>query len=311
MKTTISILVIAALASRAEANPAQAQVLFRDGVDLMEHGKIVEACDAFAASQRAAPTIATLVNLAICRELNNQLATAWGLYLEVVRQTRGVDEQAARAAFQLAVDKATALEPRISKLTINVPSDSRVELLSITQNGVPVDEGTWNRSMPVDGGRYAIAARAPGSTEWSTTIEIAIERDTKTIDIPKLAMLTKPPAPPSPVPVLVEQRTRSNTATFVLGGAAVAAIGLGLGLELSARSTYDRAQDESDREERSSLHRSANTKRYAAEAFAVAGIGCAGVAVWMYLRGRRDESRVAVQPVVDRNHAGVGVTGRF
>jgi hypothetical protein len=72
----------------AQPAGAQAEVLFRQGRDLMAAGKIVEACGAFAESQKLEPAVTTLLNLASCREKNNNLASAWGLFLEAERETR-------------------------------------------------------------------------------------------------------------------------------------------------------------------------------------------------------------------------------
>src|SRR3954471_12747617 len=63
--------------ARAQSSTAQAETLFRQGKDLMAHGRVAEACAAFDASQKLDPTIATLLNQASCREKNGQLATAW------------------------------------------------------------------------------------------------------------------------------------------------------------------------------------------------------------------------------------------
>src|ERR1043165_7438851 len=81
--------VLLAVAAPAHAqSKAQAEVLFRRGVELMDAGKVDEACDAFEDSQKLDPVTSTLLNLAACREKRGQLATAWGLFLEAERETR-------------------------------------------------------------------------------------------------------------------------------------------------------------------------------------------------------------------------------
>src|SRR5262249_50959378 len=56
----------AAVRTPAQAQPAsaQAEALFRQGKDLLAKGQIAEACAAFDASQKLAPTAATLLNQA-------------------------------------------------------------------------------------------------------------------------------------------------------------------------------------------------------------------------------------------------------
>src|ERR1044071_7616501 len=118
---TLLLLSVSALVARpAAAHPsgAQAETLFRQGKDLMARGQIAEACAAFDASQKLDPTIATLLNQAACREKNEQLATAWGLFLDAERQTRTATDAATQQLHQVAVTKAGKLEPRLSTLTI-------------------------------------------------------------------------------------------------------------------------------------------------------------------------------------------------
>ena len=80
-------IVVVMWSSAAFAQPAsaQAEVLFRQGRDLMAAGKVAEACSAFDESQRLEPEITTLLNVAACREKLGQLATAWGLFLDAAR----------------------------------------------------------------------------------------------------------------------------------------------------------------------------------------------------------------------------------
>src|SRR5512147_2936876 len=86
--------------AHAQSSTAQAETLFRQGKDLIAHGKIAEACAAFDASQKLDPTIATLLNQAACREKNGQLATAWGLFLDAERQSRAAADEATRQLHQ-------------------------------------------------------------------------------------------------------------------------------------------------------------------------------------------------------------------
>ena len=86
----ITALLTLAFVEVAAAQPttasAEADTLFDQGRSLMEAGKIAEACAAFDASQKLSPAVSTLLNLARCREQNQQLATASGLYRDAERQ---------------------------------------------------------------------------------------------------------------------------------------------------------------------------------------------------------------------------------
>lgn len=94
----VAIFVTSALAAApASAQPAQAQAehLFREGKRLIAEGNIAAACDAFEGSYAKDPAVSTLLNLADCREKNQQYASAWGYFIEAGRKTRGKPDMAA------------------------------------------------------------------------------------------------------------------------------------------------------------------------------------------------------------------------
>jgi hypothetical protein len=326
--TRVIAVVFVAWSSAALAQPAgaQAEVLFRQGRDLTAAGKVAEACSAFEESQKLEPAVTTLLNLAGCREKLGQIATAWGLFLDAVRQTRSVSDPAAQQLHDIAQVRAQKLEPRVSRLTINVPQRSQVDGLEITRGKERVDPGLWNRALPIDGGSYTITARAPGMNRWSIQIAVAAENDTRTIEIPDLRNLphepSKPTAPPLPVVVAGPPVARSPTpphrsskvVPLVVGAGALALLGSGLGLELSAESRYDAARSEMTSQlRRGSLYSSANTQRYAAEAFAVSGLAAGGAAVWLYLRDRHREQDAAIDASIHVMPAagGLALSARF
>ena len=165
---TAVILSMAARAAIAQPANAEAEALFNQGVTLMDAGQLAEACAAFEGSEQRSPAITTLLNLATCRERNGQLATAWGAYVEAERETRSQSDATAQTLHTVAKDHAAKLEPRLSQLTINVAH--RVAGLTITRDAATIDESTWNRTLPVDGGNYTITAHAPGYVAWKATI---------------------------------------------------------------------------------------------------------------------------------------------
>ena len=326
-------IVVAALAAvtaassgaRAQSSTAQAETLFREGKDLIAKGKIAEACAAFDASQKLDPTIATLLNQASCREKNGQLATAWGLFLDAERQSRAATDAATRQLHQVATDHAAKLEPRLSTLTITVPAENRVGGLEILRNTEPVEPGAWNKALPVDGGTYSIAAHAPGNAEWSSTVTVAPDHDSKSIEIPKLkAAALQPAHDATPASTTTDSapidRPRSKVVPLVLGGAAIVLGGVAIGLELSANSTYDKSKAETDDAKQASLWHSANNKRNAGIGFGTAGVVSAGVAVWLYLRSGGEHeatststqaSRLIIEPILGSDRAGLVVGGRY
>lgn len=290
---------------------AEADTLFDQGRQLMDAGKFTEACSAFDASQKLSPAVSTLFNQAHCREQNNQLATAYGLFREAERQTRVPVDESAEKLNRVALQRIKALEPRLSKLTISVPTNSRVPGLEVRRGNGAIEAGAWNRALPIDGGKYTITARAAGYIEWTSTIEVSPTGDTKTVDVPALVL--------APVEPGVAQ-ARSKRVPLLIAGGALTLLGGALGADLLARSDYDKSTREPDDAKQVSLFESAKTKRYVAQGLAVAGVGAAGVAVWLYLRSGRGErdvapiariGKLAVEPVVSTDHAGIQLFRNF
>jgi len=282
----------------------------------MTAGKYAEACDAFDASQKLDPNLSTLVNQANCRERNDQLATAWRLFIDAEFRTRAATDTSIKELHQVVSARATGLRARLSMLTIRVPDGHRVRGLEILRDGHPIGPGAWGKALPVDGGRYKITARAPGSSDWSITVTVGIEGDARRIEIPRLATVASVPpiatsrvVPDEPAPAV---HRRSIVPLAFAGGAVVLLGGAGV-FALWGDRTYDRAVASTDSTTKLSLWHSANRKRYAAEVMLGAGIGCAGVAVWLWWRGRTESPQTTaarsrelrVAPLVNADMVGL------
>jgi hypothetical protein len=303
----------------AQPTGAQAETLFERGRELMLRQQYVEACTSFEASQKLEASTATLVNLADCRERNSQLATAWGLYLQAERELRAVTDANGVKLRELVKTRAAALEPRLSKLTINVPPTSQIPQLEIIRDNDRVEPGAWNQPLPVDGATLKISARAPERREWSTTVTIGVERDAQVVDIPALVAFAQPTdssVPPATVEVESSEPPGSRV-PIIFGAAAIGLAGAGLGFELWGRGIYDDAESSPDRDKQEDLWRAANTRRYVAIGLGVAAIAAASTSIVLYVRGRRAESpttersRVTVSPVARAGFGGLLLDGRW
>lgn len=336
--TTIATLaIVSALgvshAAWAQSASAQAEAMFRDGRALLDAGKIGEACAAFEASQKLEPAISTLMNLAACREKNNQLATAWGLFLDAEHQMRDATNEATKKLHQVALNRAKKLEPRVSKLVISVPADSQIDQLEILRGTETIDPAMWNRALPIDGGSYKITASAPGAIAWTTEITIVAEGEAKTVEVPRLQPASAPvvavaapkeAAAPSEVAVTKEVAATPwdgvPRSSLVFGASGAVLLVGALGLDLWGNSTYDAAQAERmNQAHRDSLYNSANTKRHIAFGLSATGLACGGIAAWLYFTGRSSErtalksarAQTHVVPMVGGAGSGLVVLGRF
>lgn len=171
--------------ARAQSTTAQAQSLFDQGRALLEKGQIAEACAAFEASQKLEPVVTTLLNLAACREQNDQLATAWGLFVEANRTATAAGNGKLAG---VASRHAARLKPSLSQLKIAV-DEPRAAGLELRRGAEKVPAAAWGFALPIDGGTYTFTARASGYRTWSTTITLKISSDSQTLQVPALAKL--------------------------------------------------------------------------------------------------------------------------
>jgi hypothetical protein len=130
----------------------------------------------FYASERLDPAVGTRLNLGDCEEHRGRIATAWQFFRDAVRELPVEDD---RNTF--AQQRATALEPRLPKLTIrlarNAPGDTEVH-----RDGVIVRDASLGRALPVDPGEHRIAVSAPGHARRSLSVMIA-EGERKVVDV--------------------------------------------------------------------------------------------------------------------------------
>jgi len=303
LSVSLSVSLVLAITRPASAQPvnAEAEALFQQGVALMDAGQLAEACAAFEGSELRSPATTTLLNAATCRERNGQLATAWGAYVEVERQTRGASDPTSQTLHAVAEEHAIKLKARLSVLTVNVAANRRIPGLEIVRDTVAIDAAAWNRSLPADGGTYVITARAPGHDSWTSRITIGKESDAKTVDVPVLAVTKAVVIAPRP-----------KTVPLILAGSAVVLLGGGLSFELSAEGSYNKYKLVGGN---SPLIDSADHKRYAAEGLALGGVAAAAVGAWFYFRHVDPESPprrgVAVLPTIGADGAGVQIFGRY
>lgn len=315
---------LCATTSHAQSSSAEAETLFRQARELMAQKKYAEACAAFESSQRLDPTPTTMYSLAVCRELEGKLAYAWGVLIDFERQQRNATDAAVVELRKKASDRAKALEPRLSKLTITVPDESSAADLTIERDGAPADRGVWGRPLPIDGGSHTVTAKRPGYKDWSTTVTMKTEGDARSVTIPVLEAVpvevTPVPVEPAPLPTPTDpgpaRQPRSKVVPVAVAGGALVLGGAAIGFELWGRGMHRDAQaalDDGNGARATDLQDGANVRRYLAEGFGVAAIGCAVASVVLFVRSGSaepaDRTAVRLVPSMSPEQAGVSLVG--
>lgn len=248
------VLVALAMPARAQASSdkAAAEALFEEGRALVTEKKFDDACKKFELSQQLDPAVGTLLYLADCYEQAGRVASAWATFREAASAAKRKGQTDREA---LARDLATALEPKLSKLSITVPQENAAPGLEIRRDGEVVHRGLWSVPIPVDPGTRRIEAKAPGRKPW--TKEIPITRPgTSEIVVPALekeataaAAETKtapPPAAATPTSgAPAEQRSSGGAQRaigYVVGGAGVVGLGVAGLFALRAMSKNSEAE---------------------------------------------------------------------
>ncbi|WP_437309788.1 hypothetical protein [Sorangium sp. So ce388] len=241
--------------SRAQAggDAATAEVLFDQAIALMREGKYAEACPRLAESQRLDAGVGTLMYLAACYERLGKTASAWATYREAAdaASRRGQTDRE-----QQAREGAAALEARLSRLLVEVPTGSAAPGLSVRRNGQELAPVLWGTPIPVDPGAYTIEASAPGRLPWSATVTVDPASGTATVAVPPLAEAPPPPllpaapavaphpataAPARPAPPDAAGMPAARVAALVAASAGVVGIGASIGVGFVARARFEDA----------------------------------------------------------------------
>ncbi len=239
-----------ALAQEA-GDPAGARVLFSEGRKLSSDGKYAEACPKFEESLRLDRGIGTEFNLADCWAHVQRDASAWALFLNVAAEAKASGQSVRE---DLARSRAAALEPRLSRLIVQVQAP--VAGLELRRDAVVVGSASWGVPVPVDAGAHVIEVTAPGRKKWTRTVQLdkpgAITVEVPTLELepvassaPAVIPPSSPPLAPTSSAVLSDQvppHGTQHTAAWVVGGVGIAALGVGTVFALRTKSKNDSAR---------------------------------------------------------------------
>lgn len=229
----LAIVVLAALPTRARADAgddaARATKLFEEGRALAKDGRCAEAIPLFLESVQRATGVGALLNLGNCYELQGKTASAYDHFRRAADVARSRQDRRE----QEALDRATALEPRLSTLAIRTGGMDEPDL------EVRLDDtviGSAQRASPlrVDPGSHVVRASSSRRNEVVIRVMIAGDGERAEIVIPQPAVLLPTPAAPE------RASTTLRTAGWIAG--ATGATMLVAGSILGALSAADHGE---------------------------------------------------------------------
>jgi serine/threonine-protein kinase len=284
-------------AQAAASDKAAAEALFDRGLGLMREGKLEEACTQLERSQAIERGIGTMLYLAECYEKLGRTASAWAMFREAASAARA-EGQADRA--KSGTDRAAALAPKLSMLTIQVAPEAAIDGFVLTRNDVPVGQGLWNVPVPVDPGDHILEAKAPGHLRWSAQVTVGKEADSVTVRVPALEVDPNAPiavaaAEPAPDARLAQESTPpaeswpvQRTIGIVVGSVGVVGLGVGGYFGAHAMSEQSKVDDHCkngacDSGEGPEAYDNADKSATLANVFLIGGAALAVTGVVVYL----------------------------
>jgi hypothetical protein len=272
----------------------------------MEQGRAADACPRFEESARLEPGLGTRFHLATCYEVLGKLASAHTLFLDVAAEARARNQPARE---KVARERAEAVEPRLARLTIEVPF-SPSPALRIERDGTHVGTPQWGLPVPVDPGVHRIAASAPGYEPWSTEVEVPQEPGVTRVNVPPLAERQR---------AFFDPLSRKlGLAALGVGAGALALGGIFAAQAISKNNASERAGcterdcPPSGLTLRNEALQAGNRATWAT-GFGLLGIGSAAALFWVVPPSAdgEDESDVHLSPVADFRGASLRLDGRF
>lgn len=311
-------------ATASASDPASAQMLFDEARRLMNEQKWAEACPKLEESQRLDPAGGTALHLAVCREHEGKIATAWALYRDALSLAK---RDGRRDRAKAAQERIDALGPMLPRMKLNVAAKAAaLAKLTITRDDVEMSRALWGESLPVDPGRFTLVARAPGKRVFTTVVHIAKLPGVTTIDIPALEDDATPDSSPAPShPHASDPSSSADTGStqrviaYSVGGLGI--VGLAIGSVYGAMSIGNRATVRVQCrppefklctpvgfEAGESALRNGNMST---GAFVVGGLLVAGGLALYFTAPSSPRGGVALTPTVGPGTASLDLTGRF
>lgn len=239
------------LAAADEPTPADrtlARTLFEEGRALLKDGKFAEACPKLEESERLAPGMGTLFNLADCFENLGRTASSWAAFSEVADLAKRAGQTDRET---VARERAAALKPKLVYWKLHLAGAAPTGL-TLRIDDRAVSNAVLDAELPVDPGLHRVKVMAPGKVEHETEVRIETTTPMTPVELPALLDAPQEPAPLAPAPkvepppeppvVPEAERTWQKPTALVAGGVALVALGVGTAFGLKASSQWSDAK---------------------------------------------------------------------
>lgn len=192
----------------AQTDPAAAEALFREGLQLKKAGKLTEACPKLEESYKLDPQGGTLFLLADCLEQQGRVASAWARFQEAADFARRANKKDKE---EESKKRMAALEGKLPKLTVVVPAAlANADGLEVRRDGLPLGKATWGTPLPVDPGKHVVEATAKGKKRWRGEVDVAKGPGVSSVNVPEL--VDEPSSAPPPPATTAPAATTTGTA---------------------------------------------------------------------------------------------------
>lgn len=226
----VAVLTVAARESAAEDDAEklqQALRLYEEGTALLDQKRYDEACPRLEQAVELVPIgSGSQLALGACYEATGRLGSALLRYerAAALASAAGQADRAKRAS-----EAATAIAPRVARLTIAVEASARSAAdLVVRIDGAPVPSASWGKPYPVDAGERLLEATATGRLPFEEKLTIR-DGESRATTVALTLRPADPTPPPSPVqaPVGGGDGGTLQPLGLVVGGVGIAGLGLG------------------------------------------------------------------------------------
>jgi hypothetical protein len=272
------LLVVGATAQPARAQPATnavaAEELFREGRELIEKQRYVEACEKLEASQKLDSAVGTLFSLGECYAAQGRNASAWFAFRNAAALAAARGDHR-RVGAQM---KADAVEPELAHLVIHL--SDRPDDVTVSVDGGAIGAAALDSPLPVDPGPHRVEAH--GAQSYEVTVQVSTNGVTAQVAIPSLGPLRLPPVwHPAPA-------WKRDIGVGLTGlGAAEVGVGAVLGLQaiVQARDVRSQCGDASTCPVQAAVNEHNRGGTYADWSTALIPVGLATAAVGVFVLG--------------------------